>query len=135
MLTPTGTSASIVVCNTCRFDADNREDGNGNRGGALFADTVREAAARRGNPDIHIEETSCFFACSRFCTVHLRGEGKISYVLGDFQATEADAEALLDYFEHYLASKDGVVPYGKWPEGVKGHFITRQPPAGQIIGK
>ncbi|MEM9288210.1 MAG: DUF1636 domain-containing protein [Pseudomonadota bacterium] len=135
MLTKTDTAASIVVCSTCRLNDEAREDETGKRGGALFAEAVRAAAARRGNSDIHIEETACFFACSRYCTVHIRDEGKISYVLGDFRATEADAEALLDYFEHYLASKDGVVPYGKWPEGVKGHFITRQPPAGRIIGK
>ncbi|MEM1139242.1 MAG: DUF1636 domain-containing protein [Pseudomonadota bacterium] len=135
MLTETGMSASIIVCSTCRLDEERREDESGTRGGALFAAAVREAALRRGNSDIHIEETACFFACSRYCTVQLRAEGKISYILGDFRATEADAEALLDYFEHYLASENGVVPFRDWPEGVKGHFITRQPPSGHIIGK
>ncbi|MEM6833608.1 MAG: DUF1636 family protein [Pseudomonadota bacterium] len=67
MLTKTDTAASIVVCSTCRLNDEAREDETGKRGGALFAEAVREAAARRGNIDIHIDETACFFACSRYC--------------------------------------------------------------------
>jgi hypothetical protein len=25
------------------------------------------------------------------------------------------------------------VPYRQWPEGVKGHFIVRVPPAGKLV--
>lgn len=135
VLTHTGNTASIIVCSTCRLDDRRREDKSGKRGGELFAAAIRAAAARRSDRKITVEETACFFACSRHCTVHLRAEGKISYILGDFQATQADAEALLDYFEHYLASETGVVPFENWPEGVKGHFITRQPPPECLIEK
>lgn len=124
--------ASIVVCSTCRLEEERREDEAGRRGGALLADALRKAAAARSE-DLVIEDMPCLFACKRYCTVHLRAEGKVSYVLGDFEPTESAANAILDYFEHYRVSENGVVPYKHWPEGVKGHFITRSPPPGKTV--
>lgn len=131
MLKP-ASNASIVVCSTCRLTETDRADAEGKRGGERLAEMVRAEAAKRPEP-IAIEDMPCLFACSHWCTVHLRAEGKISYVLGGFQPTEEAANAILDYFEHYIASEHGVVPYRDWPEGVKGHFITRSPPAGKLI--
>lgn len=133
MMNTTGTAASIVVCSTCRLSEDQLEDAEGRRGGALLLESMRAAAAEHRNPDIAVDAMSCLFACSHSCTVHLRAEGKISYVLGGFSATREDANAILDYFERYLASKEGVVPYSDWPEGIKGHFITRSPPVGKTV--
>lgn len=132
MLKP-ASDAAIVVCSTCRLSEDAREDAQGNRGGALLAQALRTEAAKRPEA-IAIEDMPCLFACSRWCTVHLRAEGKISYVLGGFQPTPEAANAILDYFEHYAASEHGVVPFRDWPEGVKGHFITRSPPSGKVVG-
>lgn len=125
--------AAIVVCSTCRLTEDARENDEGKRGGALLAEAIRAEAAKRVDV-IAIEDMPCLFACSRWCTVHLRAEGKVSYVLGGFEPTAEAANAILDYFQHYLASEHGVVPYRNWPEGVKGHFITRSPPSGKVVG-
>lgn len=125
--------AAIVVCSTCRLTEDAHENDEGKRGGALLAEAIRAEAARRVDV-IAIEDMPCLFACSRWCTVHLRAEGKVSYVLGGFEPTAEAANAILDYFQHYLASEHGVVPYRNWPEGVKGHFITRSPPSGKVVG-
>ena len=47
--------------------------------------------------------------------------------------TLADAaHAILEFSLRHAASEEGVVPYGQWPDGVKGHFITRTPPEGFI---
>ncbi|MGE6696613.1 DUF1636 family protein [Hyphomonas sp. NPDC076900] len=132
MLKP-ASDAAIVVCSTCRLTETQRENEEGKRGGALLAEALRAEAAKRAGP-IVIEDMPCLFACSRWCTVHLRAEGKISYVLGGFEPTAEAATAILDYFEHYLVSKHGVVPYRNWPEGVKGYFITRSPPSGKVVG-
>ncbi|MDR7157252.1 putative metal-binding protein, partial [Sphingobium xenophagum] len=40
--------------------------------------------------------------------------------------------AILDYAVGYAQSEDGQVPYAQWPDGVKGHFITRAPPVGFV---
>ncbi len=132
MLTPSPQDASIVVCDTCRFTTDRPVDDTGRRGGALMLDAVRLAALARGGT-ILVESMPCLFACARHCTVHLRAQGKVTYVLGDFAPSREAAEAIVDFFTHYLDSDDGVVDYRLWPEGVKGHFITRSPPLGWII--
>ncbi|ABI75664.1 conserved hypothetical protein [Hyphomonas neptunium ATCC 15444] len=132
MLKP-ASDAAIVVCSTCRLTETGRENEEGKSGGALLAEAIRAEAARRPE-SIAIEDMPCLFACQRWCAVHLRAEGKISYVLGDFKPTAEAAAAILDYFQHYLASEQGVVPYKNWPEGVKGHFITRSPPSGKVVG-
>ncbi|MGH1559316.1 DUF1636 family protein [Caulobacter segnis] len=57
----------------------------------------------------------------------------MGYVLGRFEPTIEAARAILDYAVAYAASAEGVVPYRQWPEGVKGHFIVRVPPAGTLV--
>lgn len=128
---PPALQHAIVACNTCRFSKEAREDGNGKRGGALMVEALR--AARESDPRyavIAIEEIPCLFACTEYCTVHLRGADKISYVLGRFEPGEDAARALLDYMLAYRDSEHGRVPFRQWPQGVKGHFITRSPPPG-----
>lgn len=133
MLKPVTTGPAVVVCNTCRFSAAARENADGQRGGARLADELRAAQAADGRyAGIAIQEMPCLFACSDFCTVHLRAPGKISYVLGRFTPDGEAARAILDYAIHYAESEHGRVPFRDWPEGVKGHFITRSPPEGFI---
>ena len=124
---------SVVVCNTCRLAPGQQNDAEGRRGGALLADALH--AAQAGDPayaGIAVQEMPCLFACSRHCTVHIRAPGKLGYVLGDFVPGEEAARAILDYAVHHAASEEGQVRYADWPEGVKGHFITRTPPEGFV---
>lgn len=133
MLRAVPSQASVVVCSTCRVSAEQREDGEGRRGGALLADALRQAQA--DDPAygaIAVEEMPCLFACQRHCTIHVRGPGKVGYVLGDFAPDEAAARAILDYAVRHAASEEGVVRYADWPAGVKGHFIVRTPPEGFV---
>jgi predicted metal-binding protein len=135
VLQPAADGPSLIVCNTCRWSAEEREDAEGARGGARLAAALR--AAMDGDARLAalaIEEMPCLFNCSQHCSIHLRAPGKIGYVLGRFEPTAEAAQAILDYVAAYLASAEGVVPYRQWPEGVKGHFIVRTPPAGQIVG-
>lgn len=125
---------SVVACNTCRYGADEREDGAGRRGGALLVDALRAAqAADPAYAGIAVQEMPCLFACADFCTVHLRASGKVGYVLGRFAPDDDAARAILDYAALYAESEAGQVPFKLWPTGVKGHFITRTPPAGGLV--
>lgn len=121
--------ASIVVCSTCRFSQEARENEEGKRGGALL---MEELQAVVPEADFSVQPMPCLFACSCFCTVHLRAPGKVGYVLGGFAPDREAAEAIAAFFEHYRKSEEGVVPFREWPEGVKGHFIVRVPPAGFV---
>ena len=76
-------------------------------------------AGHRCRDRIAIQQMPCLFACANPCSVYLRSEGRMGYVLGKFAPAHEDAVALLDYIAHYLDSDAGVVPYGLWPEGVK----------------
>ncbi|MDR6848438.1 MAG: DUF1636 domain-containing protein [Sphingomonas sp.] len=133
MLTPVEDGPAIVACNTCRHSADAKEDAVGLRGGARLVAALREAQA--GDPryaGIAVQEMPCLFACAEFCTVHLRAPGKVGYVLGRFTPDADAATALLDYALAYAESEHGRVPFKEWPQGVKGHFITRTPPPGFV---
>lgn len=133
MLTRVDPGPAVVVCNSCRHSREAQVDAGGVRGGARLVAAMR--AVQTADPryaGIAVQEMACLFACQEFCTVHLRAPGKIAYVLGRFVAGEDTARAILDYAAHYAASEDGRVPYSLWPEGVKGHFITRTPPPGYI---
>lgn len=133
MLKPVPAGPAIVACSTCRLSAESREDAEGVRGGALLAQALH--AAKTADPryeGVEVQEMPCLFACTEFCTVHLRAPGKVSYVLGRFTPDMDAARAILDYAVHYAESPHGRVPFKQWPEGVKGHFITRSPPDGFV---
>lgn len=133
MLTAVDKGPAIVACNTCRHSAETREDDGGVRGGARLVEALRSVkAADERYAGVAVQEMPCLFACKDFCTVHLRAPGKVSYVLGRFTPDEDAARAILDYAVHYAASDHGRVPFSQWPQGVKGHFITRAPPEGFV---
>ena len=133
MLTPVADGVSIVVCNTCRHSAEARSDASGQSGGARLAAVLHTVQASDPRyADVAVQEMPCLFACSDYCTIHLRAPDKISYVLGRFAPDEDAARAILDYAVHYAESAHGQVAYALWPDGVKGHFITRTPPEGFI---
>jgi len=124
---------AVVACNTCRHAAGAREDANGMRGGQHMVAALRAVRASDSRyADIAVQEMPCLFACEDFCTVHLRAPDKLGYVLGRFTPDEDSARAILDYAVEYAASDHGRVPFAKWPQGVKGHFITRTPPPGFV---
>lgn len=133
MLKPVETGAAVVVCNTCRLSPDRREDEDGRRGGALLVDALRRVREKEpALAGVAVQEMPCLFACQRHCAVHIRAPGKVGYVLGDFAADETAARAILTYAALHAQSAEGVVRYADWPEGVKGHFITRMPPEGFV---
>ena len=133
MLRAVENGASVVVCSTCRLSADQREDGAGRRGGALLVAAMRDLqAAEPAYEAVAVQDMPCLFACQRHCTVHVRGSGKVGYVLGDFTPDADAARAILDYALCHAASEEGVVRYAEWPQGVKGRFIVRTPPEGFV---
>ena len=133
MLKPVDDGPAVVACNTCRLSADAREDEQGQRGGAQMVAALRAVqASDERYAAIAVQEMPCLFACTDHCTVHLRAPGKVGYVLGRFTPDADAARAILDYAVHYADSDHGRVPFKQWPQGVKGHFITRTPPAGFV---
>ena len=133
-LRPVAGGPAVVACNSCRHAADQRADADGITGGARLAAALHKVRGEEPRyAAVAVQEMPCLFACQDFCTVHLRAPGKIGYVLGRFVPGDESARAILEYAVRYADSEIGQVPYREWPEGVKGHFITRTPPEGYVV--
>ncbi|PXA92001.1 metal-binding protein [Nostoc sp. 3335mG] len=134
MLKRVADGPAIVACNSCRQSPEVRVDGDGVSGGARLIEALR--AVRASDPryaGIAVQDMACLFACQDHCTVHLRARDKVGYVMGRFAPDADAARAILDYAVAYADSEHGRVAYSEWPEGVKGHFITRTPPPGFVV--
>lgn len=115
-----------MICDTCKRGDALPVDGK--TCGEALANLI-EAQASRSLHAIKIERHSCLMGCDRACNIALQQDGKLTYVLGNFNPSNNDATAIIDYAEMYAASETGRVPYREWPEGIKGHFVARIPPA------
>lgn len=115
----------ITICDTCKRDGwdaarDQLTDGE------VLAGLVEQVAVDVAG--IRTRRVSCLMGCSHGCNVAVQAEGKLNYTLGRFEPAAGDAEAIVSWARLHAESPTGQVPYRQWPEGVKGHFVTRHPP-------
>lgn len=115
----------ITICDTCKR-ADWEDRGAETTDGEVLA-TLIEAAATEAS-DVRTRRHSCLMGCKSGCNVTIQGTGKLAYTLGDFEAGAEAAEAIVAYAALHAVSETGQVPYRTWPQGVKGHFVTRHLP-------
>lgn len=113
----------ITICDTCK--SDDWDAASGQTDGEALAALIEAAT---NDDHVRTRRVSCLMGCARSCNVAIQAEGKLSYTLGMFAPTSEGATAILDYARKHAASETGQVPYREWPEGVKGHFVTRHPP-------
>ena len=52
---------------------------------------------------------------------------KLACTLGDFEPNSAAADAIVAWAGLHAESETGQVPYHRWSEPIKGHFVTRHP--------
>ena len=114
----------ITICDTCKRD-DWDESTHSRTHGEDLADLVEAQAEGR---DVQTRRVSCLMGCTHGCNVAIQAEGKLAYTLGRFEPGAEAAEAIVDYAELHAQSATGQVPFKQWPQGVKGHFVTRHPP-------
>ena len=114
----------ITICDTCKRE-DWAERGQPQTDGETLAALVEGVAA---GTEVRTRRTSCLMGCTHGCNVAVQAQGKLSYTLGRFTPDSASAEAIVDYARLHAESSTGQVPFRQWPQGVKGHFVTRHPP-------
>ncbi|WP_417258262.1 DUF1636 family protein [Celeribacter sp.] len=119
----------ITICETCKRD-DWSERGMDKTDGELLAAEIETRAEAAG---VKTQRVACTMGCERACNIIVQGKtedgtAKISYSLGTFEGTSEDAEAIVEYAAMHAASPTGQVPFRTWPQGVKGHFVSRQLP-------
>ncbi len=115
----------ITICDTCKREGWENGD-MGMTDGERLAHRI-EAQVLQSSP-VKTRRVSCLMGCTHGCNVAIQSEGKLSYTLGKFEPTDEAAEAIIGYGTLHAQSDSGQVPYRQWPQGVKGHFITRHPP-------
>lgn len=112
----------ITICDTCKREGWNAET---ETDGEKLARLIESAA--KGSP-IRTRRVSCTMGCERSCNIIVQATGKIGYSLGRFDPVEEDAEAIVAYAQLHANSETGQVPFREWPQGVKGHFVSRHLP-------
>jgi predicted metal-binding protein len=115
----------ITICDTCKREGWETGAMASTDGEALAA--LIETAAE-AQPAVRTRRVSCTMGCERACNIIVQGAGKIGYSLGRFEPTLDDAEAIVAYAALHAQSETGQVPFREWPQGVKGHFVSRQTP-------
>jgi len=115
----------ITICDTCKHGGWD-QTGMEKTDGEALAELVEAAAV--GAENVRTRRISCTMGCVRACNITVQAAGKINYSLGTFQATSEDADAIVEYAGKHAASETGQVPYREWPQGVKGHFVSRHQP-------
>lgn len=115
----------ITICDTCKREGWENGDMSATDGERLAALIETHAAASNA---VKTRRVSCLMGCTHGCNVAIQGTDKLSYTLGKFEPDLESAEAILGYAELHADSDSGQVPYRQWPQGVKGHFVTRHPP-------
>jgi predicted metal-binding protein len=116
----------ITICDTCKregWDTGDMRETDGEKLAALIE-------ARAGG-DVRTRRHSCLMGCGKGCNVTVQAQGKLCYTLGDFTPDAETAEAIVEWAALHARSTLGQVPYREWPQGVKGHFVSRHPPLPQ----
>lgn len=94
----------ITVCDTCKREGWDAASGEPTDGEAL-AELVEAAAT---NADcVRTRRVSCTMGCARAVNITVQAKDKINYSLGTFEATEGDAEAIVEYAAKHAASETG----------------------------
>ncbi|MFO1033097.1 MAG: DUF1636 domain-containing protein [Hyphomicrobiales bacterium] len=124
----TDTARAIVICSTCKHADGRKLDDEGRSAGSILYQAMLATLARLGRTDIRVEIQACLWNCDRPCSVAFRDSRRFSYITGKNEPTEAQAEALLAWFDLHGQSETGEVPFRQWPQAMRGHFIARIPP-------
>lgn len=119
----------ITICDTCKRDdwlKRGLEKTDGEILGALIRAHIKASGVK--NYGLIVRHHSCLMSCQRACSVSLQAQGKLSYLLGNFEPDARSALAIVEYACAYSQSRSGQVPFKSWPEDIKGHFVGRIPP-------
>jgi predicted metal-binding protein len=117
-------TTTITICDTCKrpdWEARGVEETDG-----MALARLIEAAAI-GIDGVRTRRHSCLMGCGKGCNLAIQAAGKLTYVLGGFEPLADQASAIVEYARLHDESETGQVPFRQWPQGVKGHFVSRLP--------
>jgi len=117
-------TTTITICDTCKRDGW-AEQGRETTDGAALATLIETAATTVAG--VTTRRHSCLMGCGKGCNLAIQAHGKLTYVMGGFDPATDNATDIVEYARLHSASDTGQVPFRSWPQGVKGHFVSRLP--------
>jgi len=114
----------ITICDTCKREGWESGDmalTDGEKLAALVEQRAQDSTVKT-------RRVSCLMGCSHGCNVSIQAHGKLAYTVGRFTPDAEAADAIVTYAQAHADSASGQVPFRQWPQGIKGHFITRLQP-------
>ncbi len=116
----------LHICITCR--AKGHDDAQP-RAGKLFYDAI---SAKFLDSDIADNATimpvKCLVQCDNICAASLSHQDKFNYLLSGLNP-DTHQDDLLNFFEKYCHSADGIVPFAERPKSIKSAIKGRIAPA------
>lgn len=117
-------TTTITICDTCKR-SDWAERGSEITDGEALAALIETAS--QGVEGVRIRRHSCLMGCGKGCNLAIQSAGKLTYVMGGFEADADKAQAVVEYAQLHSQSETGQVPFRSWSQNVKGHFVSRLP--------
>jgi len=118
------TSTTITICDTCKRP-DWADRGAQESDGEVLADLIEAAA--KGVTGVKTRRHACLMGCGKGCNLAIQAHGKLTYVMGGFDPATDSAADIVEYARLHQQTETGQVPFRSWPQGVKGHFVSRLP--------
>ncbi|MFQ4143120.1 DUF1636 domain-containing protein [Chlorogloeopsis sp. ULAP02] len=116
----------LYICKSCNAQSNEEKNHKQPEGLCLFNQLQLLHQNWSKNSELEIQAVDCLWSCSHPCVVALSGADKFTYLLMDLPLSES-AIALLQLSEIYLDSNDGVIPWSKFPKGLKSDTVARIP--------
>jgi predicted metal-binding protein len=116
----------LFVCKSCNSVHSDDVDYEQSEGAILLNQLRHLHQHCPQSNELEIRPVGCLWTCSIPCSVAFSGVNKATYLFTKVPATEA--EALLQFGQLYLASKDGNIPWKQFPEMLQSAEVAKIPP-------
>ncbi|MBF2047858.1 MAG: DUF1636 family protein [Leptolyngbya sp. IPPAS B-1204] len=115
----------LFVCKSCNFVNSDDVDYERADGANLLNQLLNLHQTWSQQDELEVRSTGCLWTCNRPCAVAFSGANKATYLFTKILSTAA--EALLQFGQLYLTSKDGNIPWKQFPEVLQVAEIAKIP--------
>jgi predicted metal-binding protein len=114
----------LFVCKSCNVHSDDLDHKNVE--GAILLNQLLDLHQDWVHQnELEIHPVGCLWTCSSPCAIAFSSTNKATYLFTKVPATAADA--LLQFSQLYLASKDGNIPWKQFPEVLQSAEVAKIP--------
>ncbi|PIG94707.1 DUF1636 domain-containing protein [Gloeocapsopsis sp. IPPAS B-1203] len=115
----------LFVCKSCNSVHSDGIDYEKVEGAVLLNQLLHLHQDWSHQDELEIHPVGCLWTCSSPCSVAFSAPDKATYLFTKAPSTEA--EALLQFGQLYLTSKDGNIPWKQFPEVLQSAEVAKIP--------